>query len=457
MPKPATGELVQLAHGWEARIRVGANGERKAFALEAFSADDEQGARVRCTEMAQIAKRLRASGHLAELVQLLEMAAKARGKAWDAVAAAVDALVGRETVKGDVPPVVTFKTFATEWTSGDLARRFPHHVKEKRSAERDEELLRLYVFPVLEDVPLSAVSLDHAEQVMARIPQGRADGTRRHVAQVLRRVLKLAVYPGRHIVASPIPTGWLPSAKSSKAMECLYPAEDRALLACTAIPLVRRLAYGFLCREGMRTDEMASLEWSDVELENGRVDLDRNKTDDPRFWDLDPGVVRALAVWKERFSPEAQPDDRVFAVQGVPLNTNKLAEQLRADLRRAGIVRPQLFERSDVRQPLRAHDLRASFVTVSLATGRTETWISDRTGHRSSGQIQTYRRKARAWSGMNLGGFDPLDSAIPELTEEACQGAELVTLNTRGIALQNTGTGGETGIRSGFRFRRRKA
>jgi hypothetical protein len=70
-----------------------------------------------------------------------------------------------------------------------------------------------------------------------------------------------------------------------------------------------------------------------------------------------------------------------------------------------GITRPQLFERSKVRQPIRAHDLRATFVAISLATDKTETWISDN-------MINAYRLKARTW---NQGGLGPLYELIPEL------------------------------------------
>jgi integrase len=61
---------------------------------------------------------------------------------------------------------------------------------------------------------------------------------------------------------------------------------------------------------------------------------------------------------------------------------------------------------------MRAHDLRATFVTISLATSKTETWISDPTGHRSHEMIETYRRKARTW---NLGELGPLCDLVPEL------------------------------------------
>lgn len=64
---------------------------------------------------------------------------------------------------------------------------------------------------------------------------------------------------------------------------------------------------------------------------------------------------------------------------------------------------------------LRAHDLRASFVTVNLALGKSEAWITDRTGHKSSQMIYRYKRAARTHKELNLGSFDPLHEAIPEL------------------------------------------
>ena len=57
----------------------------------------------------------------------------------------------------------------------------------------------------------------------------------------------------------------------------------------------------------------------------------------------------------------------------------------------------------------------ATFVTVSLANGKTEAWIGDRTGHRSSTMINRYRRQARTHRELDLGELKPLVDAIPEL------------------------------------------
>jgi hypothetical protein len=77
--------------------------------------------------------------------------------------------------------------------------------------------------------------------------------------------------------------------------------------------------------------------WRDVDLRHGRVNLEKDKTNDPRDWDLRPDVVEALARWKQRSEPHTKPEDHVFSESGVPLSLEQ----------------------------------RATFVTVALATSRT--------------------------------------------------------------------------------------
>jgi integrase len=414
MPRPVTGELRTLANGYEARIRIDDEGNRKGFGLTAIRAGDKAAGVERCTAMAQMALRLRRAGHADDVEELMKMAARARaGKPWEHVVAAVDLLCGGRTTENGPSPI-TFKELGEQWRDGDLHRRFRDHVvaKKEKSISRDEEIARIYVDPELGETPVADVTLEDCERVMALIPETKSPALRRAVAVYMSRLLRLSVYPLRLRNDHPIPRGWLPRVPNDKAKECLYPDEDRKLLASSDAPLIRRLFFGMGTREGMRTDEQGSLLWRDVDLERGRIVLDENKTDDPRDWDLEPGVWRALQVWKERYCPDAEPDDHVFAENGVPISINLLAYHLRRDLKKAGVTREKLFERSAVRRPIRAHDLRATFVTVALATGKTETFVKDRTGHRSASMLERYRRKARGW---NMGPLDALDEAIPEL------------------------------------------
>ncbi len=410
MPREATGELRRTSKGFECRVRLAG---RERIPLELPHARNEYEARERMTALATMAKRLLAAGAAERTKELLELAAAARpGAPWAAVVGAVDEIASGIAVR-DERRIPTVKDFAEDWTGGRLAKRFPDHVRAKRSSGDDERNLRLYVLPHLGALPIDLVTLEHVDDVMAKLPERLSSASRRHVAQVLHRLLAMAVYPARHRKTNPIPSGWMPRIRSDAAKTFLYPDEDAKLLACVDVPIERRIFYGFLSREGMRRDEAYRLTWRDVDLERGMVHLDENKTDEPRSWALDPGTRAALTAWKKsRGNPPAS--EHVFERDGA-LDSKKLSQTLRADLRAAGVDREHIFATGGNRLPLRVHDLRATFVTLNLAAGKSETWVTDRTGHKSSAMVARYKRKARQWSEAALGVLSPLDRAIPEL------------------------------------------
>jgi len=135
----------------------------------------------------------------------------------------------------------------------------------------------------------------------------------------------------------------------------------------------------------------------------------------PRTWKLDPSVTRALTKWKAIRYPEPDekpPANALVLVDeiGAGWEGARFAEMFRADLQTAGVKRPELFEKvAGVRAPIRAHDLRSSFVTVKLAIGWPEAQISARTGHQSSQMIGRCRRVARTAEELDVGDFSPLD------------------------------------------------
>jgi integrase len=321
-------------------------------------------------------------------------------------------------------PRTTIRQFGEDWTKGKLHKRWPDHIKDKSSKKQDGQRLEKHVYPWVEHVAIADFRIEDAERVMSKLPAGLSSATRRHVAQLMHRLMAMAVYPARLRAANPLPKGFMPKVKRTKAFSYLYPSEDAALMAfdkqssevdpSSRVDLGERLLFGFLAREGMRLGEALALEWKDLDLQRGAVRLDVNKTDDARAWALGEDVAEALRRWWAYCgSPKA---GAVFrSTDGRAISDAHLADRLREALELAGVTRAELHERSAVRRPIRVHDLRATFVTLALATGRSETWVADRTGHRSSFMINRYRRAARTATELGLGWLTPLHNALPEL------------------------------------------
>ncbi|XXX77692.1 tyrosine-type recombinase/integrase [Sorangium sp. So ce134] len=392
---------------WTARLSLGEAG-RCTFSLPTCRTEHEANGRLEV--LSELAGRLLAAGQIVIGVPLLEQAAAREGTALRDVRLAIDQLCkgeARPRSSGDT----TFAEFAERVLSGQLAEQYPLHVKPLRHPEQYRHKLN-HVLGVLGPVPLPRFTVDHADRAVSMLPAHLEASSRQGIAKVIHRILALATYPARIIANNPLPRGWVPKADNNKAKSSLYPDEDKRLMAAVDIPLPYRIYYGFLIREGMRADEAGRLEPSDLDLERGAIVLDENKTDDPRAWALSPDVVRALRVYFAMCPPK----QRVFSrPSGLPLPGRDGAKIFRDHLRCAGIERPELFETTESRLNIRLHDTRATFITIKLANGRTETWISDRTGHKSSSQIHHYKRAARKVAELGLGDFAPLDEAIPEL------------------------------------------
>jgi integrase len=186
----------------------------------------------------------------------------------------------------------------------------------------------------------------------------------------------------------------------------------------------------------MRRDEALSLTWANVDLERGTGALDENKADDPRAWVLGDDVLRALKIWRTHYTSEQGTSMKVFSHPDQPLDGDHLAAVLRTHLQKSGGVRAELFQRTAKRAPLRAHDLRATFVTLALAANKTETWVCDRTGHHSSQMLNRYRRAARTAAELVLVGWFPstkryrnlLSTEIPPGRHRRCfQACQAVT------------------------------
>jgi hypothetical protein len=139
------------------------------------------------------------------------------------------------------PEGITVREFAAFGTDGELRRRWPDHVEKELTATDGAWRLGKHINPVIGHIAVRDVTLELVDDVMSALPQTLARPTRRHVAQILVRLMNLATYPARLIKASPIPRGWLPKVGKKRNYPILMPSEDAALVGSTSIPIHRRL------------------------------------------------------------------------------------------------------------------------------------------------------------------------------------------------------------------------
>jgi integrase len=427
MPTAATGEKLRRNKDGTRTKRITLDTKtrkREPFTIPAEFTDEQ--AEARGNLLADLAKRFRAAGRIndPDALKILNMAATCATSLLPGVENATSLLIGGQPQKKSTTP--KFRELGNDWTSGKLHTLYPDQIKLKNTASDESHLAYLYEIDVggmkLGDVPLELFTLDHAEAAMRQLPKRvKRPAARRQYAQCLSRVLSMAVYPCRYIKASPLPArGFMPKAGRPPAYPYLYPDEDRKLLGAPAekVPLCYRVLWGFLAREGCRVGEACELRVAaGVDLERGVISIDKNKTGDARPWPLDPDVAIALRRWAAL--RDLKEGDLLFADDnGGPIIGEKLSRTLRSHLKASGVTRAELLTAGTNRGRMRVHDLRGTFVTLSLAAGKSESWVADRTGHTSSVMINRYKRNARTAAELGFRQLDPLWSAIPELRDD---------------------------------------
>jgi len=337
---------------------------------------------------------------------------------------------GKAPANGVVSPEMSLKQLGEMWTSGKLRSLYPSYINDKKSSKNDESRLRIYVYDHIGNITMKDLTgpdgVTLCKRVVEPIEAKTSRATARHVALAINRLFNLAVYPLQIIHANPLPKGFVPTLRERKAMTWLYPDEDLRLMRDVRIPLNERFLYGFLAREGARVGEVLGVQLFEFDLVHGWGHLDETKTGYPKDWPLQPGTIEGLKRYMDRYMRSKNPQAYVFASEDDSLlDRYLLARKLRQYLKNAGVTREQLFLADKKRLALRAHDLRASFVTTALATNRTLSWVMDRTGHLTSKTVELYTRRARGHREQNLGDWTPLHEAIPELSDDPQKAVEL--------------------------------
>lgn len=416
-------ELTPVKGGFRGRFRCGpASRPYATLTVAKLEQAKARAARIQDVLAALIAAKLYGPA----LGFLEDMASAPTERALSGIERAARTLAAEEqAAERETPALRTFRQIARAFIDGSLRAEHPDcGARSLRDPLRPRTIESLNthfnrVDAILGALSVAAITSGDCDKVKKHLAdEGLAPGSRRNTQLFVRTVLRLARKPLKLIAELPIDDDWVIRKQiHARAFQYLHPDEERALLGCKKIPLLYRLLWAFFVRNGGRKEETLALSWGDLSLATGKCNLDETKTKYPRWWHMDADVARTLAAIKP---PGATDADRVFA----GIHGNHLEKKLRKHLVLAGVAqaRPELMKNTGSRRWLCVHDLRATFVTVAMATGWTEFDIMCRSGHVTSTELQKYRRDVHELQKMGLEWFGPLDVLLGVEPRQVAQG-----------------------------------
>jgi integrase len=340
--------------------------------------------------------------------------------------------------KGTVPfvsAIMTVRQLGEKWTSGELFDTYGNvnRLRVKATAAIDAWMLKAHAYevkargpsgPTFGDLPVTAVTTDDVSAVMAAHPRELRAKTRGDTYQRLRRLFDLAIFPLRlrKDDSNPVTRYLRPERDPEKLFCFLYPTEALALLRGTdaggkvVVPLGRRVLYALATYTGQRKGSLYALRWKHVDVQHGTIASFKTKTGRAQYFVADSGLMDLLQAWRALRGAPAD-DDPIVADADVAYDRKRLATALRDDLRAVGVTRALLFEEDAPNvEALRFHDLRSTFCTWARRAGKSDAWISERTGHELSGDmINRYDRGATTLEDLAYAPFPAIGRAVPEL------------------------------------------
>jgi hypothetical protein len=158
--------------------------------------------------------------------------------------------------------------------------------------------------------------------------------------------------------------------------------------------------------------------WKYVDFDHGTLASFKTKTGGAQYFVADRGLMALLEAWHESLGKPSD-DQPIIPKSMIGCEVKKLAEVLRDDLKAVGVTRPILFEENEPNvEPLRFRDLRSTFCTWARRQGRSDAWISERTGQEVTGDmISRYDKGAVMLSDLQYVPFPDISRAIPELAD----------------------------------------
>lgn len=297
----------------------------------------------------------------------------------EAALKAAQETIAIEAQFGAVGGALTVKQFSTKWI--ELRKR------TVRSWENDESRLRLYVLPVIGDLPLADVRPRHLTDLFrdlrTRTENKVAPKTVHNTYAAVRALFRDANIEGLITQTPCILTehqlGKNRDANPEWRNSALFTrTEAESLISDARVPADRRVLWGLMAAGGLRHGEAAGLRWRHVDRETkplGSIfvctsyDTGTTKTGDTRSVPIHPTLAALLAEWRghgwaDVMGRQPGPDDLVVPS---PKTTRTDAGAMRVVTRTLKLLHRDL-DALGLRHR-RVHDLRRTFISLARTDG----------------------------------------------------------------------------------------
>jgi len=177
--------------------------------------------------------------------------------------------------------------------------------KSRKSYDREEALFRLWIAPVIGDLPFPGISALHLEKIKENMAESDLSARSiRYALAVIRQVFNFARYVRVYEGDSPVQHVKMPQT-DNKRLRFLSHGEAERLLQ----ELRRRSQQLYeislvSLRTGARADEIFSLKWDDVNFDKGTLTLWDTKNSKTRMGFMTQDVKEMLQLKKRGLSDE---------------------------------------------------------------------------------------------------------------------------------------------------------
>jgi integrase len=270
--------------------------------------------------------------------------------------------------------------------------------KGERSVRREKDLFKLWISPVIGNLPLKDISAFHLERIKKNMSDaGRSPRSVRYALAVIRQVFNFAKFNNLYGGEVPVGKVRMPQADNKRYRYLSHEEAGRLLgyLASKSPQVYEMALISLHC--GLRAGEIFSLTWGDLEFQNGTMFLKDTKGGRNRTAFMTQAVKERLKA-----KTPGEKDDLVFPgrdgvkISSIPNTFDRAIEKLGFN---TGVT--------DRRQKVVFHTLRHTYASWLVEEGVDLYTVKKLMGHSTISMTERYSHL----------GNDTLQNAVKVLEE----------------------------------------